>query len=27
VTTIRTDTEPLTKKNNPEYLGINEIEW
>ena len=25
-TTIRTDTEPLTKKNDPEYLGIKEIE-
>jgi len=26
VSTIRTDTEPLTKKNDPEYLGIKEIE-
>jgi hypothetical protein len=26
VATIRTDTKPLTKKNDPEYLGIKEIE-
>jgi hypothetical protein len=26
VAPIRTDTEPLTKRNDPEYLGIKEIE-